>query len=370
MRISNPTTLTGLYLLMLALLAVGLAAQQGTVPAGAPEAPDPALLAVGEANYDRYCASCHGVDGGGLIGPPLAGNDNLAPADYVVTRLLLGGDGMPPYHPRLTEEGLAGVASYIRTAWNNQYGGVGVDQVARQWWGGPEDPARLFDRACAPCHGADGGGSMGPPLVANPRLASAEYVVGKVLQGRGGMPAFDGLLTAGQVAAVAGHVRTSWGNDYGPVAVELVGTVQRQTAAVGEGQDGLENGTEPRRGGVGATAQPEQQPSGAAFAAGPEIYARHCQVCHGGRGAGGIGPSLADNPRLSKASYTVSRIVMGGGGMPAFTFELSSAEIAAVATLIRTSWGNEYGAVSLGQAQSYHGGGLRRQPSAAGAEGP
>ena len=79
---------------------------------------------------------------------------------------------------------------------------------------------------------------------------------------------------------------------------------------------------------------------------GEALYATICQACHmadakGGTGAGVI-PALANNPRLKLADYPVTLIVRGRGAMPGFTDTLNPAQIAAVATYVRTHFGNSY----------------------------
>lgn len=79
---------------------------------------------------------------------------------------------------------------------------------------------------------------------------------------------------------------------------------------------------------------------------GEEIYHQVCQACHmadakGGTGAATI-PALAGNPRLAAAAYPVMLITHGRGAMPSFTDMLSPAEIAEVATYVRTHFGNSY----------------------------
>jgi mono/diheme cytochrome c family protein len=70
-----------------------------------------------------------------------------------------------------------------------------------------------------------------------------------------------------------------------------------------------------------------------------------CFACHGQLGYGGAGPGFRGDKMLAAQDYAVARILIGGGIMPAFGKVLSNQEIAAVATYIRTSWGNDFGAV-------------------------
>ena len=79
---------------------------------------------------------------------------------------------------------------------------------------------------------------------------------------------------------------------------------------------------------------------------GEEVYSQVCQACHmadakGGVGAGTI-PALAKNPKLEEPSYVVAMITQGRGAMPSLTDILSPAQIAAVATYVRSHFGNHY----------------------------
>ena len=75
---------------------------------------------------------------------------------------------------------------------------------------------------------------------------------------------------------------------------------------------------------------------------GAQIYvSAGCVGCHGANGEGGVGPALAGNANVDDATDVLNRIIHGGGIMPAFGDQLSDEEIAAVATYIRNSWGNE-----------------------------
>jgi mono/diheme cytochrome c family protein len=78
----------------------------------------------------------------------------------------------------------------------------------------------------------------------------------------------------------------------------------------------------------------------------------HCNICHGQMGSGGAGPALRNNRMLHVTDYVIAQILLGRGIMPAFAEELSDAEIAAVATYIRTSWGNHAGPVNPAEVAS------------------
>ena len=59
--------------------------------------------------------------------------------------------------------------------------------------------ADLFASNCAGCHGADGGGGIGPSLQGVADRLSVEDQTAVITDGRGGMPSFGGRLTDTQI---------------------------------------------------------------------------------------------------------------------------------------------------------------------------
>jgi len=101
---------------------------------------------------------------------------------------------------------------------------------------------------------------------------------------------------------------------------------------------------------------------------GGKVYAKHCAQCHGedGRGKPGAYPPLAGNRAVTMANpANLVRAVTGGGylpstqgnprpyGMPPFGQVLDDAQIAAVLSHVRGSWGNEAAAVSAVDVLQY-----------------
>ena len=72
----------------------------------------------GAAVYDDSCAGCHGDDGGGGVGPQLAGGAAVEafpdPADQIAV-VTDGRGGMPAFRGRLTTEEIVAVVEYTRT---------------------------------------------------------------------------------------------------------------------------------------------------------------------------------------------------------------------------------------------------------------
>ncbi len=121
---------------------------QGTPPASASKPPPSSesslLVSFGKSIYDRDCALCHGAEGLGAPPhyPPLAGNQSIQMSSAVnAIRMVLNGGfppgtagnprpyGMPPFAQRLSDDEIAAVVSYIRTAWGNRGDPVSARQA-------------------------------------------------------------------------------------------------------------------------------------------------------------------------------------------------------------------------------------------------
>lgn len=105
------------------------------------------------------------------------------------------------------------------------------------------------------------------------------------------------------------------------------------------------------------------------LALGGKLYGQHCAACHGaqGQGVAGIYPALAGNRAVTLAApNNLVQIIRRGGfapttagnprpfGMPPFGQALNDAEIAAVASFIRSSWGNAANPVSALEVVQVH----------------
>ena len=127
------------------------------------------------------------------------------------------------------------------------------------------DGAKIYaERGCVGCHAQDGRGGMGRKLAGNPRLADANRVIGQILLGGNGMPPFADQLDDAQVAAVASYVRSSFGNDYGPVPAQQVAQLRANPDAARASANADQSAplTDPQE--VGAAPTDVQEPSSAA----------------------------------------------------------------------------------------------------------
>ncbi|WP_426061744.1 c-type cytochrome [Hymenobacter sp. B1770] len=101
------------------------------------------------------------------------------------------------------------------------------------------DGSALYASTCQACHQASGQGlpNAFPSLVGSPRVNDAEgaQLVTIILNGYnerdeyGMMPGYASSMTDDKVAAVATHVRNSWGNTGTPVSADFVRKLRATT---------------------------------------------------------------------------------------------------------------------------------------------
>ena len=89
-----------------------------------------AVSDLGLPQFTATCAACHGARGQGGSGVPLAGNDKLADADFVANTLIHGFGYMPAFGNQLSDTEIAQIGTYIRNAWDNDFGLLTNETVA------------------------------------------------------------------------------------------------------------------------------------------------------------------------------------------------------------------------------------------------
>jgi mono/diheme cytochrome c family protein len=88
---------------------------------------------------------------------------------------------------------------------------------------------------------------------------------------------------------------------------------------------------------TGTTGTETAPAAGGDAAAGQQVFADNCSVCHGASGTGGNGgPDLTSIPEAADNAKVVAQVTNGGGGMPAFKGVLSDSDIQNVAAYVTT----------------------------------
>ena len=116
--------------------AVARAANAGRRGAGPPVPAPAASLTAGREAFVTQCAPCHQTDGAGLdrLGAPLRNSALvLGPDDRLIRLVLHGLQGeLPmPAMGTLDDEQLAGILTYIRTAWGHAAAPISAEAIAR-----------------------------------------------------------------------------------------------------------------------------------------------------------------------------------------------------------------------------------------------
>jgi cytochrome c oxidase cbb3-type subunit III len=157
----------------------------------------------GDLLYQQNCAACHGSEGKGGVGVPLALEDFLAnvPDSYLFSTIRHGRPGrVMPAFERLTDDEVQAIVDHIRS-----FGPPGPETDGTPVAGDPRRGAGLFEANCATCHGARGEGSPGTgvtfsrprdlpilaPALNNPgflQAASDATIKRALMEGRSGTP--------------------------------------------------------------------------------------------------------------------------------------------------------------------------------------
>jgi len=108
--------------------------------------------------------------------------------------------------------------------------------MSRGWEFNEQGGEELFVHVCAACHQPDAKGAAGaaayPPLAADKKLASTEFMLTVLLEGQRGMPPLGQMMSDEQVADVVNYVRTHFGNSYaGAISAAQVSAARRRTTA-------------------------------------------------------------------------------------------------------------------------------------------
>lgn len=181
----------------------------------------------GATLYARHCSACHGTNGDGGVGVPLALPDfiNSVPDDYLAKTIRLGRPGrIMPAFVELSDAEITAITAHLRS-WATQpaprYSNARIK-------GDAVHGEQLFAGHCAQCHGKDGKGGKGTgvtfsrkrdqPIIApalnNPGFLAAatdEMIKNTVLHGREGTPmnpAAKAGLTGADVNDLVAYLRS------------------------------------------------------------------------------------------------------------------------------------------------------------------
>ena len=280
-------------------------------PAGLPSA------LTGQSLYVEHCASCHGLDGNGLV--PNARNfgdvDYMrgeTPADFYVILTEGRGEDMPAFGEELTSDERWDVVYYV---WRFS---TTHEEL--------KDGNEIYTDDCVSCHGEDGrsqilGAANFPDqrFMAN-KSPSDLYV--SVTQGQGSMPAWQARLSQEERWAVIDYIRTF---TYDP-QVDDDTEIETSDSASGESE-------RPECSPYLEQTNPFEWDDTDALAAGETLYNTNCAGCHGEDGVGRLPGILDFTDPASKADLPgntnkyLCSIAEGYENMPPFKDKLSEEEM-------------------------------------------
>jgi len=238
--------------------------------------------------FTQNCATCHGSQGEGDIGPALNDKTFLAStADGTIFSVISSGipdTQMPAWNQThggpLTDESVSQLVAFIRS-WEP----AATDRRAAALVGDPARGAAIFSNVCFICHGQNGAGTDRAPALNDPTLL-AQFDDAW----------FKNTITAGRPA----QGMPTWGTVLSPLQIsDLLALIDQWRAAAKV---------------AAAAPTPEATPAavevarpsnasgpGAALklagnsTAGQEVFVANCQKCHGPQGAGGVNNPGSDD---------------------------------------------------------------------------
>lgn len=284
----------------------------------------PPSAALGQPLYQTHCASCHGIDGEGVV--PGARNFNdldymrgETPADFYAA-VTEGRGAMPSFQDTLSSDERWDVVLYTwRFSTDAETLALGKS---------------IYDTNCAACHGEDGVGEvLGAADFTDLRFvddfAPRDFYL-SITQGKGSMPAWQGRLSQGERWAVINHLRSL---SYDPTLPEESAdiTISLPTSTP------VEHTCDPS---YLSQTNPIAWDNDAALNSGKVIYEQSCDMCHGSDGSGAL-PNTPDltSPQKSASLRDYSGenlciIAEGQGAMPGWKETLSNEQMWQVLTYL------------------------------------
>jgi cytochrome c oxidase cbb3-type subunit 3 len=181
----------------------------------------------GKSLYLRHCAACHGSDGNGGVGLPLALPSflKIVPKSYIAKTIKLGRPGrvMPSFN-QLADNEINAIAEYILSWQKGEHLVLSRSEVKGDKYNGE----KLFKQNCKKCHGQNGEGGAGtgvtfsrprflpiiPPALNNPGFLAAapdQFIKMTLIKGRDKTPMVSFVkkgLSEQQINDIVTYVRS------------------------------------------------------------------------------------------------------------------------------------------------------------------
>jgi len=208
------TAICRLWIAALIIPLWGLSANRSAAfPRAAQDAPianpSPADVDQGKQIFETRCSTCHGLDGGGAMGPNIQGIPMRlgAPAVAEVIKNGMSG-GMPPFAGQVDATQIQQIIAYLMTLTHKDTGTVTGDAAKGK---------QVYDGSgCATCHIISGEGSgAGPELTTVGKLRGAGYLKTTLLYPGSDLPQARVFLeTGGLLDYMFVHIVTKDGHTF------------------------------------------------------------------------------------------------------------------------------------------------------------
>ena len=167
---------------------------------------NPEELQKGKQTFEMTCSTCHGLDGGGAMGPNIQGVPFRLGVDAVTNVVKRGmPGGMPAFGGQLDAQQIRQVIGYLLTLTRKDEGKITGDPVSGK---------HLYDSSrCADCHTIAGaGGNIGPDLTTVGQSRGPTYLRNTLLYPGTDLPQARAFLeSGGQLQFLFVHVLTKDG---------------------------------------------------------------------------------------------------------------------------------------------------------------
>jgi len=170
---------------------------------------NPQELEKGKQTFEMTCSTCHGLDGGGAMGPNIQGIPFRLGVDTVANTIKSGiPGGMPAFGGQLDAQQIQQVVGYLLTLTRKDEGKVTGDAAAGK---------QVYESSgCANCHTIAGeGGDVGPELTTVGQSRGPNYLRNTILYPGTDLPQSHIFLeSGGQLEFLFVHVVTKDGHGF------------------------------------------------------------------------------------------------------------------------------------------------------------
>ena len=308
----TPHVVVGLVLTLaiLGVFQLYLLREPGRI-AGVLAADKSQAVQAGSDLFTQNCATCHGSQGEGDIGPALNDKTFLAStADDTIFSVISSGipdTQMPAWNQThggpLTDESVLQLVAFIRS-WEP----TALDRRAAALAGDPARGAAIFSNVCFICHGQNGVGTDRAPALNDPTLLAQfddAWFKDTITAGRPaqGMPTWGTVLSPLQIGDLLALI------DQWRTAANVVVPTPAPTEAP------VEIARPSNSGGPGVALNLT-----GTVTAGQEVFVANCQKCHGPDGQGGVNNPGSDDGTVPPLNPIDSTLV--NSELPVFAFNL------------------------------------------------